>query len=310
MRTRGTAPRPGDLRRYRGWSEYLPFVAAAVSLTAALIAFLTTGTTNTDIKLLVGFTIALSAMSVPLQLEALVRIAERVRAREQHGRLLELTEEHPELLPVLVKITEASVATLESTRVPEFREHVTSILVETQVRLQELAQGRLRTTSGDNALLERFTETESLLQATTDEHDTGWWRQANGKRFFEENKELRHRGVTVERVWVLGREPDEATRKVIDGHHRAQISVYVVRADHVDGPSLVNMTMMDQSFLHEDIPNKQGQAGEYLFSENSTDLERARRRFTRLKARAIQYEGSDSLDELFPRVSSSDVPTA
>jgi hypothetical protein len=265
----------------------------------AFVGFFTTGEQLADLKLLIGFCMALVSITVPLQLELLFRLTERARTRERYGMLLEMVEEYPYLLPIIVRTAEAGVATLKNTRVEQFKECVPSILGETQVRMQELAQGRLRTRGGDNALLlERFAAATDLVQGTTDEGDTGWWRQANGKHFLALNRDLIARGVTIERVWILSARPSDETQRVLEEHHSALVKVFVVRLDALEGTLLINMTMMDEEFLHEDVTNKLGNAEEYLFSENSADLSRAKSRFSQLKAKAIEYDGKRSIDDL------------
>jgi hypothetical protein len=287
--------------RYGSWSRYLPLLSAGVALAAAAIAFFTTGESLADLKLLVGFCIALLTIALPVQFEVLRRVTERATTREQLGRLLEAVEDYPDLLPIITRTAEASVATLTKTNIEEFKDFVGAILIETQIRMQELEQGRLRTSSGDNALLlTRFAAAEHLVQATTDEEDTKWWRQANGKQFFLLNKQLidKSRGE-VERVWILRGPPSTETVEVLEEQRKAKVRVFVVSAKDVDDAVVVNMTMMDSAFLHEDVTNKHGQVGEYLFTANPADLARAKQRFSRLKARAHEYNGPSSLDGLF-----------
>jgi hypothetical protein len=294
--------RGSQTRWYDGSSRYLALFVAAITLLTTTIVFLTAGQELGGVGELVTAGIGLVGLGVSLQLETLFRIAERAQAREQYARLLETTEDYPALLTIAASALGASVATCKKTKVPQFRTEVVNILNHADVRLQELAQGRLRAADGDNTLtLDRFTATAALLQATTDDLDTSWWLQDSGDRFLKLNAELTKRGVRVERVWILNELPSDDTRDVLRKHHAAKVEVFIVRADHkgLDRSLLVNMTMMDGVFLHEDLPNKLGQAVEYLYSENAADLERARRRFAQLKARVKRYEDDKSLDSLF-----------
>jgi hypothetical protein len=88
---------------------------------------------------------------------------------------------------------------------------------------------------------------------------------------------------------------------MLKAHHEAKIGVFVVRADRrdLDRRLLMNFTMMDDNFLQMDVPNKEGHAVEYLYSENRVDVERALNAFAQLKSKATKYTGSDSLSQLF-----------
>lgn len=291
------------MRWYDQWSRYLALLAVLVTLLTTVIVFFTTGEELGGIGVLTTACIGLLGLVVSLQLETLFRVSERAQAREQYGRMLELIEDYPDLLPLATGALEASVTTLKRTHLEKFKEEVFNVLFHANVQLQELAQGRLRTADGDNTLvLDRFELTEKLLLGTTDEGDTSWWLQGSGTQFFALNKKLiDERDVQVERVWVLSRKPDERIRNVIHSHHEIGVRVYVLRADrdNLDRALLVNMTVMDEAFLQEDLPNKMGQAVEYLYSENASDLERARSRFARLKSAANEYTSVESIDALY-----------
>jgi hypothetical protein len=285
-----------------GWSRYLGFITACVAISASLVALLATGTSPADLKLLIGFSVGLIAIVVPLQIEALVRVAERASTQERYGKLLAMVEDYPDLLPLITRTAEASVETLKKSRVKPFKEQVGVFLTEAQVRIQDLAHGRLYTAGGDKTLLPSvFAETRDVIQGTTDIADTTWWRDTIGREFLELNRQLigGKREGKVERVWILDQPPPEETRSVIEAHRRANVHVFVVRADRLDDDLLVNMTMMDRWFLHQDITNRLRRAGEYLFSENKEDLDRAKDRFRRVRAVATRYEGPNSLDILF-----------
>jgi hypothetical protein len=294
---------PGSVRWYDRWSRYLAFLALLATLLTTTIVFFTTGEELGGMGALVTACIGLLGLAISLQIETIFRIAERAETREKYGRMLELIEDHPDLQPFLADALQASVTTLKRSRVEEFRHEVFSILMHADVRLQELAQGRLRTADGDNTLVfSRFAMTNELLCGTTDEGDTVWWGTDAGTQFLELNKSLiADRGVRVERVWILGEKPDPTTGELIQEHHDVGIHVYVLRADRrgLDRKLLVNLTLMDDEFLQEDLPNKIGQAVEYLYSENIADLERAKSRFAQLKSAASEYKGPESLAALF-----------
>jgi hypothetical protein len=294
---------PGNVRWYDRWSRYLAFLALLATLLTTTIVFFTTGKELGGMGALVTACIGLLGLAISLQIETIFRVAERAETREKYGRMLELIEDHPDLQPFLADALQASVTTLKRSRVEEFRREVFSILMHADVRLQELAQGRLRTADGDNTLVfSRFAMTNGLLCGTTDEGDTAWWRTDAGNQFLGLNKQLiADRDVRIERVWILGVKPDPTTGELIQEHHEAGIHVYVLRADRpgLDRRLLVNLTLMDDVFLQEDLPNKVGQAVEYLYSENIADLERAKSRFAQLKSAASEYKDPESLAALF-----------
>jgi hypothetical protein len=293
----------GSERWYDSWSRYLALVTVGITLVSTTIAFFTIGRDLGGVGELVTTCIGLTGLVVALQLEILFRVAERAQTRDDVGRLLEMVEDYPNLLPIVHSAFAASVSTLRRSTVEPFRREVLTTLNHANVRLQELSQGRLRIDDGDNTLtLERAASTQELLQGTTDEGDTSWWLHNSGALFFALNETLiKERNVVIERVWILAKQPDQATTEVIEMHHGIGVKIYLLQAGqkHLDRKLLVNMTMMDRSFLHEDLPNKHGQAVEYLFSENPADLERAQTRFAQLKSHSLEYKDRSSLESLF-----------
>jgi hypothetical protein len=294
---------PASRRWYDGLSRYLAFATTLISIAAALVVFFKTGRQIDDVKELVAVCIGLIGLAVSLQLEILFRVAERTATRDRYSRVLEGIEDFPDLLPVAAESLDASVATLKRTAVPQFRDEVFKILTHASVRLQELAQGRLRTDGSDNTLvLERFAEAAELIRGTTDDADTGWWGSDDGKRFTELNARLISRGVRIDRIWILDAPPSTALRRLLSEHHDMGINVFMIRADRrdMDQRLLVNMTIRDNDFLQQDILNRSGRSVEYLYSENPTDLERAGNVFAQLRSKATKYMSPESISELFP----------
>jgi hypothetical protein len=298
--------RMAQTRWYDGWSRYLALVVAAVALVTTTVVFLTIGKKLGGVGELVTAAIGILGLVVSLQIETLFRVAERAQAREQYGRLLEMMEDYPSLLGLATRALEASVATWKRTTVGLFKTEVVNILAQAEIRLQELAQGRLRRTDGDSRpMLERFADANAFIQAVTDDNDTKWWLLGSGTKFFELNRKLIDDcEVSIERVWILYRPPAEDTRRVLREQHDIGVTVFIVRAEDpgLDRKLLVNMTMVDGLFLHEDLPNKQGKAVEYLYSENAADLVRAGNTFTQLKTSAMRYEDDHSIDRLFETI--------
>jgi hypothetical protein len=301
----GSAPRltPGASRWYDSWSRYLALLTAGVALVTTTIVFFAIGKNLGGVGELVTACIGLLGLVVALQLEILFRGSEKAGMRDELGRILEMMEDFPDLLPIVSSILTGSVSTLRKSKIGQFRKEVLSILNHADVRLQELAQGRLRIADGDNTLtLEHAEATRKTLQGTTDEGDTTWWLHNSGAQFFDINVALiKEHEVEIERVWILAKPPDHATREVLRKHREIGVKVFLLRGDRkdLDRRLLMNMTMMDGVFLHEDLPNKQGQAVEYLFSENAADLERAKSRFAQLKSHSVLYTEEGSLESLF-----------
>lgn len=293
----------GSPRWYDSWSRYLALLTVGVTLVTTTVVFLTIGKNLGGVAELVTVCIGLIGLVVALQLEILFRVSEKAAARDELGRLLGMVEDFPDLLPIASSALTASVSTLRKSKVEQFRAEVLNVLNHADLRLQELAQGRLRTADGDNTLtLERAASTRAVLQGTTDEGDTDWWLHNSGALFLDLNAKLiQEQKVEIERVWILTESPNDATREVLMKHWELGVKVFVLRADRraLDRRLLVNMTMMDGVFLHEDLPNKQGQAVEYLFSENVADLGRAKSRFAQLKSHSVEYTGENSLSAQF-----------
>jgi hypothetical protein len=293
----------GSSRWYDEWSRYLALLTVGVTLVTTAIVFLTIGQSLGGVGELVTVCVGLIGLVIALQLEILFRVSEKAAIRDELGRLLGMIEDFPHLLSVTSSALASSVATLRRSRIERFRTEVINILNHADVRLQELAQGRLRMADGDNTLtLEKAATTRKILQGTTDEGDTTWWLHNSGARFLDLNAMLieQHK-VEIERVWILSKAPDKETREVLKRHRALGVKIFLLRADRrdLDRRLLVNMTMMDEAFLHEDLPNKLGQAVEYLFSENVADLERATSRFAQLKSHSVAYTDESSLDSLF-----------
>jgi hypothetical protein len=149
-----------------------------------------------------------------------------------------------------------------------------------------------------------------VARGTTDEGDTSWWRTDDGRRFQELNAKLIDKKVRIERIWLLGAPPSQELLALLEEHRQLGVDVFIVRSHRkdMDGRLLVNLTLMDDTFLQMDIPNKEGQAVEYLYSENSVDIERALQTFAQLRSKAARYSGPESLKLIFE--GANNAPTA
>ncbi len=295
--------RRSQARWYDGLSRYLALIVAAIALVTTAVVLLTIGKKLGGVGELVTAAIGVLGLVVSLEIEVLFRVAERARARDRYSRLLEMVEDYPKLLTLATSVLEAGVLTCNRTKTDLFRDEVRNTLTRAEIRLQEMAQGRLRTTDGDGRpMMARFGEAERSIQAVTDDNDVQWWLEGSGVQFLELNKKLIDgRKLTIERVWIFYRPLTEDTREALRRQHAAHIKVFMLHASNcdLDRRYLVNMTIMDGAFLHEDLPNKQGNAVEYLYSENAADLVRCGNTFAKLKRSAKRYDGDSSLNEFF-----------
>jgi hypothetical protein len=301
MRTENTL-KPGTRRWYDRWSRYVAVITLAIVLISTTIVFIRAGDQNAALKDLIVTGIALVGLAISLQFEILFRVAERSQARERYTRLLEGIEDYPDLLDLSFDALDASVRTLDNAKIPQLKREVFNVLHYATSQLQELAQGRLRRPGSDNTLVhDQFQHATTTVRGTTDEGDTIWWGTEDGKRFLETNTELIERGVRIERIWILAGPPSQDLIKIFDHHHTLGVEVFVVNADRkdLDRRLLMNFTLKDDDFLQMDVPNKEGQSVEYLYSENPVDIERALNVFAQLKSKAARYADPDSLFGVF-----------
>jgi hypothetical protein len=304
MRHRDIPLSPGTTRWYDGWSRYLALLSFVLTLATTAIVLFTTSETLGGVKDLVATCIGLLGIVISLQLEMLFRVTERSELQARFGRLMAGVEAYPDLVPLADNLFDASFQTLNKAKLPEYKTEVFNVLSHANASLDELAQGRLRREGSDNTLvLKRFALTKSRLQGTTDEGDTSWWLADDGREFFRLNKQLiDDRNVRVERIWFLTAKPSKEILDLMKQHDDAGVHVFGLRADRrdLDRRLLVNLTITDSSFLQQDVPNKEGQAVEYLYSENRADIIRAESTFAQLRSKATKYDGPGAFKALFP----------
>jgi hypothetical protein len=291
---------PRSRLRFEGLGRYLSAAGAAITVAITLTVALSTGVAPNDLKLALDFCIGLLGVAIVLQLEALVRVSERARKREQYANLLDYIEEYPVLLPILTKLSEATVTTMSQTKVPEFKDNARRLLNATQLSMRELAEGRWLSPPGDNSLMFAHYETvKGSVLAVTDDSDTDWWGSATGKRYLELNKAAAGREVSVQRVFLLSCPPTPETLKAMDDNVSHDVKVLIARADQVDPELRINITMFDDKLVHEDIVNRDGLTVSYMYTENEIDLNRCASLFSRLCSRANPYSGPASANALF-----------
>jgi hypothetical protein len=276
-------------RRHSNVARYLAPVGATLSVATALVGFFVAGESHEALKGLIGVVIALLGTTITLLLEVLLRIQERNRAWDAHGGLLMLLEDHPELTPLISATTRASIGTLAHSKVEHFRDEVGRVLYDTSLTLEELARGRLRSSPGTTDLFRYYYEhAEERVRAITDERDLGWWGSATGGAYLELNRASRAK--KKERIIIVGDERTDGVMELIRDNDKAGVQVYVVRASRVtESELLVNLTLFDDAFLHQDLVNLKGNTVGYLWSENKTDVQRAGGIFSRLLAQAAPY---------------------
>jgi hypothetical protein len=93
--------------------------------------------------------------------------------------------------------------------------------------------------------------------------------------------------------------PTPETLEAMDDNVGHGVHVLVARSDRVDPELRVNITMFDNTLVHEDIVNRDGLTVSYMYSENETDLERCASVFSRLCSRATPYSSRASAEGLF-----------
>jgi hypothetical protein len=291
---------PRSRSSFESLDRYLSTAGAAVTVAITLTVALSTGVAPNDLKLALDFCIGLLGVVIVLQLEALVRVSERARKREQYANLLDYLEEYPALLPILRKLSEATVTTMSQTNVPEFKDNARRLLTATQLSMRALAEGRWLSPAGDNSLMFAHYETvEASVCVVTDDSDTEWWGSTTGKKYLKLNKAAAGRKVSVQRVFLLSQSPTPETLKAMDDNVSHDVQVMIARSDQVDPELRVNITMFDDKLVHEDIVNHDGLTVSYMYSENETDLDRCASFFSRLCSRATTYSGPESANGLF-----------
>jgi hypothetical protein len=293
---------PGTRRWYDGSSRYLALLALVITIVCTAITFFETTSNNDALKDLIVTCIGLIGAVLALQLEMLFRVTERTQARERYTKLLEGVEDYPDLLDLAYEALDASVRTLDKAHTPQLKLEVFNVFHHATSQLQELAQGRLRRAGSDNTLVhDRFEHASQFVRGTTDEGDTIWWSSDDGRNFLLQNSRLIDKGVRIERVWILSAQPSAELLYMLEEHHKLKIDVFVVRSDRrdLDRRLLMNFTLLDEGFLQMDVTNKEGQAVEYLYSENKVDIDRALNSFAQLKSKATRYAGPGSVDSLF-----------
>jgi hypothetical protein len=293
---------PGTRRWYDASSRYLALLALVITIVCTAITFFETTSDNAALKDLIVTCIGLIGAVLALQLEMLFRVTERAQARERYTKLLEGIEDYPDLLDLAHDALDASVRTQDKAQTPQMKLEVFNVFHHATSQLQELAQGRLRRAGSDNTLvLDRFAHAGEFVRGTTDEGDTTWWSTDDGKKFLTLNSSLIDHGVRIERVWILSTQPSAELLDMLEEHYKLKIDVFVVRSDRrdLDRRLLMNFTLLDEGFLQMDVTNKEGQAVEYLYSENKVDIDRALNTFAQLKSKATRYSGPGSVDSVF-----------
>lgn len=288
-------------RWYERSGRYLAFFSVVLTVASTTAVFFVSGTKLGDVKDLVTACVGLLGLVISLQLEILFRIAERADAQHRHARLQEAIEDYPDLVPLVADASRSSAVALKESKTPEFVEQVFSIWRHASNRLDELAQGRLRTDGSDGTIvLARSAHATRSIQGITDDRDVTWWLAEDGRSFLESNRRFIGNEGVVERVWILSEAPSPTVRDLLAEHKAAGVRLFIVRADRLDRRLLVNLTLVDGSFLQEDLPNREGLSMEYLYSENPTDLARAQSVFANLKSRSVSYENEASIQKLYP----------
>lgn len=291
---------PRRRRRFEGLARYLSAAGIAVTVAITLVLALSIGNGHKDLKLELDFSIALIGVAIVLGLESLVRVSERARRREEYANLLDYLEDYPTLLPILTRLSATTAKTMTQTQVPEFKIYARRELIRTQLTMASLAEGRWLAAPGDNSLMFAHYETvEHSVRAVTDDRDTEWWLSVTGTNYLRLNHGATKRHVTVERVFLLETSPTDDTLTALDRNRDHGVNLWVARSDRVDPDLRINITLFDETLMHQDIVNRGGRTVQYMYSENESDLDRAGSLFLRLRSRAVPYLDHSSAEKLF-----------
>lgn len=255
-------------------------VAASVFFTAVDL------TVKTLVAICVGFLITL----LTVQLDVVVRLNERTKRQDQHGRLLELIEQQPELLPAFTDMLSSAVSATESARVPLFEKAVRQTVEATRLSLKELEQGRMHCPANDSqVMVAQWAQTRQQVRATTlVDADLTWWRSAVGRKYLKLNEEAIQRGVGVERIFLCDSMTPDVVALLTESR-RIGIEVLVVQRTDVPSDLRINVVLYDDMLCVDEVVNSDGDVMSFVYSTNQADLGRLTSSYSRLCAYAQEW---------------------
>lgn len=262
--------------------------AASVLLSIVIGVWLTVDDLAT--RTLIAVAVGMLTTVVGLQIDIGLRLAERARRQDQHGRLLELVEQQPHFLPAVTSMLASATATMQTTKVPLFRQAVDNVVESARIRLNELEQGRMHCPANDSALMvDQWAEVQRSVRATTiPRADMAWWQSAVGRSYLERNAQAVARGVQVERIFLLD-DLDADTVDLLDRTSVAGVSVLVVERASLPADLRINVVLYDEQLCVDELTNADGEVVEFVYSTNSADLARICTLYGRLRSVAQPY---------------------
>jgi hypothetical protein len=268
-------------------------VITAVSIVASVVIGIWLTVDDLAEKTLIAVAVGMLTTIVGLQIDTSLRLSERARRQDQHGRLLELVEQQPPFLPAVTDMLASAINTMNSSRVPLFKKSVTDIVESARMRLSELERGRLRCPANDSDLMiEQWGATHHRVRATTiPKADMDWWLSAVGLRYLEHNASAVRRGVQVERIFLLDdREPE--TIELLNRTVAAGVSVLIVDRRTLPADLRINVVVYDDVLSVDELTNADGEVVEFIYSTNPADLARILTSYGRLRSVAQPYRTS------------------
>lgn len=209
---------------------------------------------------------------IGFQLELLARIIERNSWSKDSADLLSNLTDHPSLLPLVTSLVNSAAATLDTkTEMEPFRAAAHETLRDAGTELMQLAQGKLRRHRGDTDLMEQaYALVKKDVMAVTETADEDWWDSSSGARALAMNKSAIARGVRITRVFIL--DSPSSMASIIERSTEAGIECHPVLRSEVPAELLVNLTVFDDFFGHQDNKNGDGRTVSYDYSINEGDV--------------------------------------
>ena len=241
-------------------------------------------------RTLIAVALGMLTTVVGLQIDISLRLSERARRQDQHGRLLELVEQQPPFLPAVTDMLASAISTINASPVPLFRKSVTDVVESARMRLSELERGRLRCPANDSDLMiEQWATTHRRVRATTiPKADMDWWLSAVGLRYLEHNASAVQRGVEVERIFLLD-DRDPPTIELLNRTVAAGVNVLVVDRQTLPADLRINVVVYDDVLSVDELTNADGEVVEFIYSTNAADLSRILTAYGRLRSVAQPY---------------------
>lgn len=262
--------------------------AVGVVISVGITIWLTIGDLAT--KTLVAVAVGMLVTVLVVLLDIVLRLHERAQRQDQHGRLLELIERQPPFLPIITEMLSSAVHAVANAEVPLFREAVERAVDDARLHLQELEQGRMHCAANDSRIMvAQWSDVSRQVRATTlATPDIPWWQSAIGASYLRLNESAIHRGVDVERVFLYDEEGPSLTA-LLERNHAIGVRVLVAKRADVPPDLRINVVIYDSALCVDEVVNADGDAIEFVYSTNRSDLARISTAYNRLCAYAHEW---------------------